>query len=130
MSGIAGIVAGQSSRVCHDGVAKVVALASALALLLGTLHGQVMRGPTTPVCRVGQPCEAPAAGLRLSFTRAGKTATVLTDAKGFYRLRLAAGAYTVRTNQRPFGTSPDPDRVRVVARQSRRVDFHVDTGIR
>jgi hypothetical protein len=130
MSGIAGIVAGRSSRVCHDGVTKVVALASALALLLGTLHGQVMRGPTTPVCRVGQRCVAPAAGVWLSFTRAGKTTDVRTDAKGFYRVRLAAGAYTVRTNQRPFGTRPDPERVRVVAGKSRRVDFHVDTGIR
>ena len=130
MSGIAGIVAGQSSRVCHDGVAKVVALASALALLLGTLHGQVMRGPTTPVCRVGHPAMRRQRASGSGSRRAGKTTDVLTDAKGFYRLRLAAGAYTVRTNQRPFGTRPDPERVRVVAGQSRRVDFHVDTGIR
>ena len=108
----------------------MVALASALALLLGTLHGQVMRGPIAPVCRVGQPCDKPAAGIRLSFTRAGKTTNVVTDAKGLYRIRLDAGAYTVRTNQRPFGTTPQPERVRVVAGQSRRVDFHVDTGIR
>jgi hypothetical protein len=69
----------------------------------------------------------PASGSR---SRAGKTTDVRTDAKGFYRVRLAAGAYTVRTNQRPFGTRPDPERVRVVAGKSRRVDFHVDTGIR
>ena len=108
----------------------MAALASALALLLGTLHGQVMRGPIAPICRTGHPCYEPAAGVRLSFSRAGKTTTVVTDAKGFYRLRLKAGAYTVRTNQRPFGTPPEPGRVRVVAGHARRVDFQIETGIR
>jgi hypothetical protein len=111
-------------------VPKVLAVASALVLLLGTLHGQVMRGPTKPVCRVGESCDAPAAGVRLSFSRAGKTTTVVADAKGFYRVRLGAGSYTVRTNQRPFGVTPQPERVRVTAGAVRRVDFHIDTGIR
>ena len=107
----------------------MAALASALALLLGTLHGQVMRGPIAPICRDGQPCYEPAAGVRLSFSRAGKTTNVMTDAKGFYRLRLQPGAYTVRTNQR-FGTRPQPGRVSVVAGHARRVNFLIDTGIR
>jgi len=118
------------SHVCDDVVQKVVTLFSALALLAATLHGQVMRGPTTPVCQVGKPCVAPAKHIRLFFSRAGTTTTALTDAKGLYRVRLPVGRYSVRTDQRPFGTLPDPRIVRVVANSVRRVDFHIDTGIR
>ena len=38
----------------------------------GGLKGRVMRGPTMPVCRVGVPCEEPARGVKLIFTRSGK----------------------------------------------------------
>ena len=103
---------------------------TALALLFGTLHGQVMRGPITPVCRVGHPCDAPAKNVRLLFTRAGRTSTALTDSNGRYRIRLAAGTYTVRTDQQPFGRVPQPQVVTVRASTLRRVDFHIDTGIR
>ena len=68
--------------------------------------------------------------MRLFFTRDGATTSAVTDAKGFYRVRLAAGTYAVRTNQRPFGTMPQPRTARVVAGDVRRVDFHIDTGIR
>src|SRR5439155_15482640 len=47
----------------------MVAFVSALSLLLGSLHGTVMRGPTMPVCQVGKPCDAPAAHVTLFFTR-------------------------------------------------------------
>ena len=109
---------------------KVIAFVSALSLLLGSLQGQVTRGPTTPVCSIGKPCHAPAPNVHLSFTRNGKTTSAVTDAKGFYRVRLAAGAYAVRTNQRPFGTVPQPRTARVVAARAHRVDFHIDTGVR
>ena len=49
---------------------------------------------------------------------------------GRYRVRLTAGLYAVRTNQRPFGTVPQPRRVRVEAGVDRRVNFAIDTGIR
>jgi Carboxypeptidase regulatory-like domain len=111
-------------------VKEVSALVTVLALLLGTLHGQVMRGPITPVCRVGQPCDAPAKNVRLLFTRAGRTTSTLTDSTGRYRVRLAAGTYTVRTDQAPFGRVPQPQVVTVKASTLRRVDFHIDTGIR
>ena len=111
-------------------MSKVLAFLSAVSLLVGTLHGQVMRGPVTPVCKIGRPCDAPAAKVRLLFTRNGTTTSALTDAKGFYRVRLAAGTYAVRTDQGPFGTTPQPRTARVVAATVRRVDFHIDTGIR
>jgi hypothetical protein len=108
----------------------LVALVSAVALLTGTIHGQVMRTPTSPVCRVGTPCSAPAKHVTLFFTLNGSTRTTSTDAHGRYSIQLPAGLYAVKTNQRPFGTIPQPKRVRVAAAQSRRADFVIDTGIR
>jgi hypothetical protein len=112
----------------HTG--EVLPFLSALALLLGSLHGTVMRGPITPVCKVGVPCDGPAAHVTLFFKRSGTTTSASTDAQGHYRLKLKAGLYTVRTNQKVFGTTPKPDTVRVYASRDRRVDFFVDTGIR
>lgn len=103
---------------------------SALVLLLGSLHGTVTRGPITPVCQVGVPCDGPAAHVTLFFTRAGKRTSTSTDAQGHYRLTLRAGLYTVRTSQKVFERTPKPDTVRVVAGHDRRVNFFIDTGIR
>jgi hypothetical protein len=105
-------------------------LFSALALLLGSLHGTVTRGPITPVCQVGVPCNGPAGHVTLMFTRAGATTKTSTDANGRYRIKLKAGYYAVRTNQKPFGTMPKPANVRVVAGRDRTVHFFIDTGIR
>ena len=112
----------------HTG--NVLAFLSALALLLGSLNGTVTRGPITPVCQVGTPCDGPAAHVTLFFTRAGKRTSTTTDAQGHYRLKLRAGLYTVRTNLKVFGTMPKPDTARVVAGRDRRVNFFIDTGIR
>ena len=71
------------------------ALVAAVVLLSG-LHGIVTKGPTMPVCRVGQPCSAPAQ-VTLLFQRAGKTTRVRTTATGTYRARLVPGYYTVKT---------------------------------
>jgi hypothetical protein len=108
----------------------VLPFLSALALLLGSLHGTVTRGPITPVCQVGVPCNGPAAHMTLFFTRSGVRTSTSTDAQGRYRLKLNAGLYTVRTNQKVFGATPKPSTVRVYAARDRRVDFFVDTGIR
>ena len=80
----------------------LVALFSAFALLTGTIHGTVMRGPTAPVCRVGVPCSAPAKHVTLYFTRSGSTRSTVTDGRGRYAMRLPAGVYSVKTNQRPW----------------------------
>jgi hypothetical protein len=108
----------------------VLPFLSALALLLGSLHGTVTRGPITPVCQVGVPCNGPAAHMTLFFTRSGVRTSTSTDAQGRYRLKLNAGLYTVRTSQKVFGATPKPSSVRVYAARDRRVDFFVDTGIR
>ncbi len=95
------------------------------------LKGRVMRGPTQPVCRVNEPCEAPARGVKLTFFRSGKAVgSATTDRKGYYRVALKQGAYAVRTNQRAFEKVPQPSRVTVPSDRYKRVNFHIDTGIR
>ena len=108
----------------------LVVLVSAVALLTGTLHGTVMRGPIAPVCRVGTPCSGPAKNVALSFTRKSATHTTTTDDPGRYSVRLPAGVYAVKTNQRPSGLFPQPRTARVRAGRSTPVDFAVDTEIR
>ena len=94
------------------------------------LRGVVMRGPTTPICRETDPCEAPAVGVYLRFARAGAVvAQVRTNAAGAYRVLLRPGAYTVTTPRRGVGWGLTPRVVRVPAGRLARVDFHLDTGI-
>jgi len=98
----------------------------------GTLVGTVTRGPIAPVCAAEQPCDEPAAHVTLVFSHAGRdSARATTDAEGRYRVRLAAGAYSVR---RARFVSPDrrlsPHTVRVSGGRLLRLDFAIDTGIR
>ena len=121
---------------------RLVALAALVALALGFgsagggtnatgLQGYVKRGPTRPVCRVGVPCTEPARGVKLIFSRSGKVAaTTVTNKKGWYRVTLRAGRYTVRTNKRGPESTPQPRTASVQASTVRRRDFLLDTGIR
>ncbi len=103
----------------------------ALVLTSG-LHGTVTRGPTTPVCRVGVPCSAPAVGAVLVFSRTGHTpARVRAGAGGLYSIRLAPGYYTVTIGQMPrIGFGIRPNQVHVTRGSFARLDFSIDTGIR
>jgi Carboxypeptidase regulatory-like domain len=94
------------------------------------LHGTVLRGPITPVCRVDVPCDAPAAGLTLTFSAVGVVRETKTDKQGAYRIALPPGIYAVRTSSKPFGQTPRPARVHVRAGHSDRIVFRIDTGIR
>ena len=90
-----------------------------------------MRGPTMPVCRAGESCSAPAAGVTLSFSRNGKSVkSVVTTSRGTYRVLLAPGVYVVRL----AGKSPFPRMtpVMVTVRDgvATRRNFMIDTGIR
>jgi len=107
-----------------------VACASASTSSSG-LRGKVMRGPITPVCRINVPCEEPARGVKLFFSRSGKVVgRTTTNNKGWYRIALKPGAYSVTTNRPGFEHRPKPSRVTVRTDRVRRVDFSIDTGIR
>ena len=121
---------------------KLLGIAALAALSLGCssagggtaangIQGRVMRGPTMPVCRIGVPCEAPAAGVKLAVVRSGKVvARATTNRRGWYRVPLKVGPYTVRMASRDYQLMPQPRRVRVTSGRFKRVDFHIDTGIR
>jgi hypothetical protein len=95
------------------------------------LKGRVMRGPITPVCRSNEPCDEPARGVKLVFSRSGKVvARAVTNQKGWYRISLRRGPYSVRTNRRFPENLPSPSRVTVPSDRVKRVDFYLDTGIR
>ena len=88
-----------------------------------------MRGPTTPVCMLGKPCNEPAVGAVLAFSRGGHVVRVTVGAGGRYAVRLVPGTYTVRELPAPkVGIGLRPDRVRVAG--PTRADFFIDTGIR
>ena len=121
---------------------KLVALAALAILALGGgsalggtnttgLRGYVKRGPTMPVCRVGVPCTEPAPGVKLFFSRSGKVAaTAITNKKGWYRVTLRPGRYTVRTNKKGPQAMPQPRTATVQTSSMRRRDFLLDTGLR
>jgi len=100
-----------------------------IALVVATvlLHGVVRIGPTTPVCRVGVPCDKPAAGVMLRFTRAGTTVTAKTDSQGRYRAVLSPGSWTIRASR---GMSIRPAAFVVPRVQTASRNFTIDTGIR
>jgi len=105
-------------------------LVVALTVLVSGFHGTVMKGPTVPVCRQGEPCSAPAQ-VTLLFHRAGHTYRTRSAANGTYRITLPAGYYTVSTVER-IGITPNirPHAVHVRRAYNDRLDFSIDTGIR
>ena len=100
------------------------------AVLISGFHGTVTKGPTTPVCRVGEPCSGPAQ-VTLLFRRAGHTYRARSAANGAYRITLPAGYYTVSTVER-IGITRNirPQAVHVRRGHNDRLDFSIDTGIR
>ncbi len=119
---------------------RIVALGALVALAIGCgsaggstaatgFRGYVKRGPTMPVCRVGVPCTAPARGVKIRFSRAGKiAATATTNDRGWYRVVLGAGRYTVSVNAKGSAFGPRT----ATARSGRMIrrDFLIDTGLR
>lgn len=100
-----------------------------LAVALVLLHGIVLRGPTQPVCRTGVSCSEPAAHETLVLAGAGTLTRVRTDARGRYSVRLRTGVYTVRLPL-PLRIGRGISPARFTLRATRRLDFHIDTGIR
>jgi hypothetical protein len=102
----------------------------AVAILLSGLHGTVTKGPTMPVCRVGESCSAPAQ-VTLLFHRAGRTYRTRSAPNGAYRITLPPGYYAVSTVER-IGITRNirPHAVHVRRGHNDRLDFTIDTGIR
>jgi hypothetical protein len=114
-------------------IAAVTISAGAASGATGSgLRGLVSRGPIMPVCMVDQPCDEPAANVRLVFLRNGEVVSrARTGATGWYRVALAPGLYAVRLPGKPaLGRIVKPQTARVLRGRYSRVDFSIDTGIR
>lgn len=94
------------------------------------LRGLVTLSPTRPVCIEGQPCSKPASHVLLVFRRGGPiVARVTTGARGWYRVLLRSGLYTVEAPRYVRGSGVTPRSVRVRKGRVVRVDLEIDTGI-
>jgi hypothetical protein len=101
-----------------------------LAAAIVGLFGTAVISPSQPVCRVGESCTKPAPDMTLVFTNArGVAASVVTTAKGTYRIRLAPGTYTVHVGKSRIGKIT-PAKVVVRRGLLLRRDFAIDVGIR
>ena len=119
----------------------LIAVLASAALLSGAasattrangLFGAVRKGPTSPVCRVGSPCDAPA-HVTLVFSKAGKQVGRIRSTKttGAYRIGLAPGYYTVRTVEKiGIDRNIEPRKVHVRRGHWDKLNFFIDTGIR
>jgi hypothetical protein len=114
------------------GAAVTLSAGAATGATGSGLRGLVTRGPIMPVCMVDQPCDEPAANVRLIFLRNGAVVSrARTSATGWYRVALAPGRYAVRLPGKPaLGRIVKPQSVRVLRGRYSRVDFSIDTGIR
>jgi hypothetical protein len=95
------------------------------------LTGTVVRGPTQPVCPVGDPCEAPFAAT-FDVYRAGLyVAQFQSDAQGAFKVGLVPGAYRVipRANA-PISPAGQFKDVAVGGDGYTTVTLSFDTGIR
>ncbi len=112
--------------------AALVAAGAAQAAAPRTgLYGVVLRGPTKPVCEEGMSCEAPAPGVTLVFSRAGRVVGLVTSGRdGTFRIPLVPGTYVVRSTRKFLGGGITPTLVAARPGRLLRVVFHVDTGIR
>jgi hypothetical protein len=95
------------------------------------LYGTVTQFPTSPVCRTGVPCSAPASGAKIAFGRDNHVVRVVVAKDGGYSVSLPTGNYVVwLTPQSPIGRGIEPSMVLVIAGQTRKRDFQIDTGMR
>jgi hypothetical protein len=102
---------------------------------VGVLIGSVTKGPISPVERSGEPRALTAVsgvGIVISSVTGQESTSVVTDADGRYRVRLAPGIYHIEMAPLAGGrfTKDLPATVTITEGQELRLDVRVDTGIR
>jgi hypothetical protein len=113
-------------------VALALAASGVAASPEPNVRGSLTRGPIMPVCIEGRSCDAPAVGVVLVFSKAGRDVRrVTTGTAGRFTLRLEPGLYAVRAARKPvLGTVVTPTRFRVATKGMTTLRLHLDTGIR
>ena len=97
----------------------------------GTVTGQVLAAPCTPVEQAGAPCERPVANGDVTFTSEATHVVVVTrtDSSGDYSLQLAAGTWHV-SFKGLMRVISGPNPVKVEAGKTVVANYLVDSGIR
>ena len=103
-----------------------------LAQAQGTgLEGMVRRGPIQPVCRVGEPCDAPFSAAFQVWQQQQLVTKFRSDSTGHYRVLLAPGAYTIVADSgAPIWPARQAHDVTVGSVGLTHLDLDFDTGIR
>jgi hypothetical protein len=112
-------------------IAAALLAATADARVDSGVKGTVTKGPTLPVCKVGEPCTAPyATTVGIRNLRTKRLKRVRTNSEGRFRARLRPGRYRLRpASGHPFPRC-QPATVRVRRHRFKRVSLSCDTAIR
>jgi hypothetical protein len=95
------------------------------------LEGTARRGPIQPVCRVGEPCDAPLRAAFQVWQQQRLVTRFQSDSTGHYRVLLAPGAYTVVADSgAPIWPPRQAHDVTVGSVGLTHLDLAFDTGIR
>ena len=95
------------------------------------LEGMVRRGPIQPVCRVGEPCDAPFSAAFQVWQQQQLVTKFRSDSTGHYRVLLAPGSYTIVADSgAPIWPSRQAQDVKVGSVGLTHLDLDFDTGIR
>lgn len=95
------------------------------------LEGTVRRGPVTPVCQVGVPCDAPLESAFTVLVGQRIVAAFVSDSAGHYSLFLAPGVYAISPDTSAPVWPKGQTRQAVVGQSGMtQLDLEFDTGIR
>ena len=95
------------------------------------LEGTVRRGPITPVCQVGVPCDAPFSASFVVWQGSRLVTRFQSDSSGHYLVLLAPGAYSVVPDSTaPIWPQGQTRQVTVGPAGLTHLDLEFDTGIR
>jgi hypothetical protein len=95
----------------------------------GTVHGQVLLGPTCPVERI--PPKPYKTMIKILRTATGASyKKVVTDASGRFTISLAPGTYILRAKGASIYPRCTDLKIIVIAKKSQIVKIDCDTGIR
>lgn len=95
------------------------------------LEGTVRRGPVTPVCQVGVPCDAPFSATFDVLISQRIVASFRSDSAGHYSVRLAPGVYAISPDSAAAVWPKGQTRQATVGPMGvTQLDLEFDTGIR
>jgi len=98
----------------------------------GTVSGTVLSVPCAPVEQVGSPCSGrPVQKLEIDYWNGTAVAArTVTDANGFYTVKLPPGTYTVKFANYIMRVISGPTKIAVAAGSNVTANYLLDNGIR